>query len=401
MKHLPLFLVLIALPALVQGQNLVPNPSVETCAPCPNGGGQINYATGWSSYAASPDYYHGCGTSNFGSPGPNLAGTQVAAHGTAYFASVIKYSTSYYREHGGVMLSSPLIVGQAYDCVMKVNLTDISQYGGNKMGFLFSTTPSSTVSNFAHVYTNAVLTDKNNWITVSGTFVATQPYQYMAVGNFFDDANTTITPVAGGWYAGAYVNFDSFSVRTVILAPNQVTLHLLDKEDGKVALGWSSQDGHEITSFQLERSMATADEFEPIKTLDVHAEKEYRYVDAPGRYHVPVVYRVRAFDRAGNTHLSNAVEAVLEPSDRLAIDVYPNPVLAGNAATVRFQALGNQDHRLELMDLAGRVLHQTAVPASEASAGTALSTQGLAAGSYLLRVSTEGKQETQTLRVLE
>ena len=298
------------------------------------------------------------------------------------------------------MLTTPLVPGQSYDCSMRVNLADISQYGGNRMGFLFTTTASSTVGNFAHVFTNNVLTDKTNWVLVSGSFVAAAAYTYVMVGNFYDDANTTLTSVTGGSYGGAYVLFDSIIVRpSVVLSHNQVQLHVLDEADGKVALGWHAQADHEIQSFELERSFDGGETFELVGTMDASEGQDYRSVDAPGRFHVPILYRVRSFDASGNTHLSGAVEAMLEPSGRFALDVYPSPVNGGQDVTVRFQALSGDAHRVAVMDLAGRVLIRAEVPAMEAHLGWVLPTSQLAPGAYLIEVSNGAKRETERLLV--
>lgn len=42
----------------------------------------------------------------------------------------------------------------------------------------------------AHVWTDNVITDTTGWTTIFGSFVADSAYKYLAIGNFFDDANT-------------------------------------------------------------------------------------------------------------------------------------------------------------------------------------------------------------------
>ncbi|MEM0999555.1 MAG: T9SS type A sorting domain-containing protein [Bacteroidota bacterium] len=387
---------------LLPAQNLVPNPSLETTSPCPSGGGQINNAASWTSYLNSPDYYHSCGSGNFTTPGPNLGGTQIPADGNAYVAMVCRHSSSYYREHMGAQLISPLVPGQSYNCVMKVSLTDISQYAANRMGFLFTTTPTSAVNNFAHVYTNSIVTDKNGWVTVSGSFTPTVPYSYVIIGNFYNDAGTSINTVAGGWYAGAYYFVDSISVTpSVVLPASQVHLDLLEVRDGRALLGWEAQEDHEISGFVLERSTDGGINFTSRADLTPEAERQqYRYADVPGRYHVPILYRVRSIDRNGNTHLSNTVEVTLAPGGTLAPDLYPNPVVRGVSLTLRFQPLAAADHEVQLTDLLGRQLRTRMVPAEHALEGIEITTSDLSTGTYLVRVKSGSTVETRKFSVV-
>lgn len=402
MKRLSLFLItLLVSLGFASAQNLVPNYSLESTSPCPSGGGQINYATDWTSYMNSPDYFHSCGSGNYTTPGPNLGGTQVPADGNAYCAMVCRHSSAYYREHMGAFLTSPLIPGQSYDCTMKISLTDISQYAANRMGFLFRTTPSSTVGNFAHVYTNSVVTDKNGWVTVSGSFTPTVAYTYVVIGNFYDDANTSISSVTGGWYAGAYYYVDSISVTTsVVLPADQVHLDLLEVRDGRALLGWEADEDHDITSFIVERSLDGGETFEErVEMEPVEGQLQYRFPDAPGRYHVPILYRVRSFDPNGNSHLSNTVEATLEPGGNMSPDLFPNPVTRGESITLRFQPLSSQDHQVRITDLPGRLIREFQVPADQALQGVEITTSELSVGTYLVQVRDGSTSETRKFSV--
>ena len=76
--------ILITLQSVGQ-VNLVPNPSFEDYTQCPTGFDQIDRATGWSSYAASPDYFNSCANSSgaVGVPS-NTWGYQNAKDGNGY-----------------------------------------------------------------------------------------------------------------------------------------------------------------------------------------------------------------------------------------------------------------------------------------------------------------------------
>jgi hypothetical protein len=81
-------------------------------------------------------------------------------------------------------------VGHTYDVSVKISSSDNSKYTSNNFGVKFSTTTNFAIDNTAHVNSTSIVTDKVNWITISGTFVADSNYSYVAIGNFFTDANT-------------------------------------------------------------------------------------------------------------------------------------------------------------------------------------------------------------------
>ena len=385
----------------LSAQNLIPNPSVESTSPCPTSAGQINYAASWASYAASPDYYHSCGSGNYTTPGPNLGGSQVPADGNAYFAAVSKYSTSSYREYAGCMLPAPLVVGQSYDFSMQVSLTDISQYGSDRFGMVLTTGPSVTTGNFAHVYATSVISDRNNWTTISGTFTATQPYTYLFIGNFYDDANTTLTFFAGGgFYAGAYYYADDFSLTTTVVLPSEkLELAHLENQGPKVLLGWEKPEGEDVVKYLLERSLDNGENYEEIAVIEDDPREVLRYSDQPGRYHVPILYRLRSVDVNGHTQLSNLVNTTLEPGTALNLDLYPSPVAAGENLTIRFDPVRTGAHKIEIMDLPGRQVWEHTVTADEIGMGVQFNTGQLAAGTYLVRLTSGNTTEVKKFSI--
>ncbi|MDQ3193161.1 MAG: T9SS type A sorting domain-containing protein [Bacteroidota bacterium] len=179
-------------------QNLVPNPSFEDTVSCPDFPGQVDKAVGWSTYRETPDYFNSCSSSSIVSVPENLAGHQYPSSGNAY-CGFQTFSNSNFREFLGRQLSEPMVIGETYN----VSFKTVRAHGGvvgarcatNKTGIRFSTVPFSfnspaPVDNFAHIYTNDIITDTLNWTTISGTFTADFAYQYIIIGNFFDDNNT-------------------------------------------------------------------------------------------------------------------------------------------------------------------------------------------------------------------
>jgi hypothetical protein len=57
------------------------------------------------------------------------------------------------------------------------------------------------------------LTDKNNWMLVQDTMMASGNEQYMTIGNFMDDTQSGVTFVGGGaGWNSAYYYIDDVSV---------------------------------------------------------------------------------------------------------------------------------------------------------------------------------------------
>lgn len=182
-------------------QNLVGNSSFENHILCPDPSTTVAYSQGWDSYANTPDYFHECATdANYLVPN-NGWGSQNAATDSAYGGFWAYYSVAPdSREFIGRQLSVPLSIGQKYFVSLKLSFAESSNCAVSKLGVHFSTVPFSqanpaTVNNSSHFYTNTIITDVVNWVDVSGSFVADSAYQYIIIGNFFDDANTDTTIV--------------------------------------------------------------------------------------------------------------------------------------------------------------------------------------------------------------
>lgn len=206
-RYVILLLALFSICFLNAQNNLVNNGSFEIYSACPTTLDQVTRATGWSSYSGSPDYFNVCAPPGNLSVPSNGFGYQNAYSGVGY-AGLIAYDIGgFVREIIGSQLSQTLAIGSKYFVSMKVALAEFDavnkQYVPcNKIGIRFSTvsclgsdfpypgTDAAPINNFAHVYTNTIISDTLNWTTVSGSFIADSSYKYVMIGNFFDDANT-------------------------------------------------------------------------------------------------------------------------------------------------------------------------------------------------------------------
>lgn len=221
-------------------QNLVPNPSFEQYDTCPSAASQISYATGWMSFAITPDYFHTCATNSSFSVPYNWFGYQQPASGNAYTGLATKdLPTMNFREYTAIQLTDTLIIGKAYTVSFKANL-GLNLLGPlkpncatNNLGVLFTTYPfywdGTTanyplyVKNFAHILSNQIITDTIGWTTISDTVIADSNYTYMVIGNFFIDSLTSHIKYFDNGYSEcvAYYFIDDVYVGEITTSVNE------------------------------------------------------------------------------------------------------------------------------------------------------------------------------------
>ncbi len=214
--------------------NLVPNHSFEIRDTC-SGLNQVHYPDtgplGWFSAGWTPDYYQMClgSGASFGVP-LSYCCYQSPQDGEA-FAGVITYDQMYgAREYFMTELVEPLIPGQTYYASFYAN----AGWGGSEtypqlwlassgVGLLFTMQarqwevgdPVPMGVGHAQVHYPAILSDTVEWMLVSGSFVADSAYQYVMVGNQFNNAGTDTLHFADfPWNPLAYTLVDNVCVST-------------------------------------------------------------------------------------------------------------------------------------------------------------------------------------------
>ncbi len=195
--------------------NLVPNPSFEVYDTCPAFIGEVNRVQSWFEVSQTPDYFNSC-TSNWTASVPlNGLGYQHAHTGNAYcgMACYAPGSGNLGREYIGTQLIAPLIVGQKYFISFFLSLSGGAGWtlGSNKYGCKFSITPfvynSVLPDNTSFFYSDTIITDTTNWVLINGNFIADSAYNYLALGNFFDNAHTdTMGLVHNSLYSYNYID---------------------------------------------------------------------------------------------------------------------------------------------------------------------------------------------------
>jgi hypothetical protein len=182
--------------SFVSAQNLVPNPSFEEKDSCPTiPWNNIQDVAIWNNPSYGyPKYFHSCDTTNSASVPINLFGNQLAIDGYAYIAlDTYKdggWGTHEVRDYAQVKLTKPLKANKKYYWCFWVSLCDTSAFATNNIGISLSDTlvnqPTSQSLNLP-VYDNhsQVISNKNDWVKLSGNFIAIGGEEYLIIGNFY------------------------------------------------------------------------------------------------------------------------------------------------------------------------------------------------------------------------
>lgn len=237
---------------ILNAQNLVINPSFEnTSSNCANFGGE-GFGTDlldWDNAnsnapgdsCSSPDLFSACNTLPFiGGPSPtnmpnSVLGFQRSRTGTRH-AGIITYAPGLaagctavggdnYREYIQGRLTTPLTAGQTYCVSMYVSLGDQVVWATNNIGVRFTNQQylrdacangNNSLINLTPQlnYTCSPITDTVNWVRIQWNYTATGGEQYFTIGNFYNNANTTVgcNNSSAGTNPYAYYYIDDVSI---------------------------------------------------------------------------------------------------------------------------------------------------------------------------------------------
>jgi len=174
------------------GQNLVPNPSFEQMNNCPTLFGDFSVSDWTKPTQGSPDYFNTCNGGDAGVPN-NILGNQNALSGNAYVGLGVYDTQSVYsyREYVQVHLQQSLNAGQKYWVSFYVSLSDSARYAIQEMGIYFSSSQinqgsmDTTLMMTPQIeFSDGVITDKNTWTKVNGSFMASGNENFIVIGNF-------------------------------------------------------------------------------------------------------------------------------------------------------------------------------------------------------------------------
>ncbi len=398
----PVLLALIILPlsiAVSKAQNLVPNPSFETFTACPTSPAQIVNCTPWfipAGHGGSPDFHHVCGNGTFGVPN-NVFGNQLARTGSGY-AGFVTAQLGTLREYMQVQLTSPLVAGTTYDVEAYVSLSDGSGIGTDGYQFYFSNTPLTGTGSAAIPVTPQVsqtvctnITDKTNWVLVSGSFVAAGGEQYMTVGNFEPNGSTCQSTVAG--WSWNYSYMDDISVSpAVVLSADGLDLIGNWAENGKALLRWSTLTETETDYFELERSKGDMNDFEFVTALDAAGNslnpQYYQSYDLNASPNQSNFYRIKLVNLNGETGYSNTIELKSDPGIPSQVLLYPNVLAKGESSTLDITLNTPEQVEVWLWDELGREIRKWEFSGETGVNQFEIPAAGLGSGYYFLKYRT-------------
>ncbi len=248
LKTLSFFVAALSLSLCVHAQNLVPNPSFENgtalyCDPFTTINFDTCAANWYTPTQGTPDLFsttmpqtcwnfqpNSTYAGGIGLKGPQLPRTGDIMAG--FFAYTIPGFDQ--REYVQVQLTQPLEACRLYRVSFYVSLADSTELSTSRIGAHLSTTAQSLGSDGVlvlnpQIEASSVIDDTTNWVLVVDTIEVPAAYEYLTIGNFYDDANTDTTINSGGSGApgtyGAYYFLDDVAVERVCpevtLGPDQ------------------------------------------------------------------------------------------------------------------------------------------------------------------------------------
>jgi len=125
------------------------------------------------------------------------------------------------REYVQSELSSPMIAGNEYIVEFYVSLADFIEFSVDNVGAYLSVNPVYASNNGPLAYEPQVqfstfIDDTENWVRIADTIVAGDSFNYITIGNFNDDQNTSTQVNEGGGTCigcyGAYYFIDDVSI---------------------------------------------------------------------------------------------------------------------------------------------------------------------------------------------
>lgn len=229
------FIILFAT-QLLSAQNMVFNGDFEQYSSLPDSLSQWRKCVGWTNAggAATTDYYHTMGKGEAKLPESHLAKVSPYSHNAIMgFYTWTKYGD--YREYLQTKLNTPLRIGKKYRLTFWLtngNSNWSNAYSSNHIAACLSTKPL-VQSGITYMNVKPQLEIQGQvwdtvWTQVTLEFLADSAYQYLTIGNFYNDSLTTGV-LHRDRNVGAYYFIDQVELRPV-RAVNKQTLYLCKGE---------------------------------------------------------------------------------------------------------------------------------------------------------------------------
>ncbi len=370
-------LMLLGIANLIFAQNLVPNPSFEavSCVTWPFASEvPISQSPPWTlATNGTADNLNPCHISLFSAPG-NLGGNQIARTGVSYgglftFSGNVWNPPGGYREYIQVQLTSPLTAGTTYNIGFYYSLGEVSQKASNRLGMYVSNGAiGASIIGPLTAYTPqlevpGVMTNSSGWTLLSGLYTATGGENYITIGNFYNDANTTLTVNAGGWANRAYYYIDDVVVEAVSTLPIELLSFISACNKGVTTLKWQTASEINNDYFEIQKSENAID-FHKIGEVSGNGNsnkvQSYSFVDENSSRQT-VYYRLKQVDFNGAYKYSQIITSnCVDENNELSI--YPNPIK--NSFTIKLLKNTTYPLQLEVRDYLGRKIHHQIIVSS-------------------------------------
>jgi gliding motility-associated-like protein len=268
-----IFIIFLLLSDLLQAQSeLVPNGSFESYSTCPISLSAIDfsddiYVDNWlRPSTGSSDFLHACASeASLASIPENFFFQYQFAHsGSGYGGFYLYVIGSVYREYLQVQLTEAMESGECYYVEFYVAPSEIvsavlGSLATDRIGMHLST-ERITLGSFdvgpidvePQIYNpiGFYITDTLNWTKISGIYTAEGGEEWITIGNFFNDDETTAIEFLGGegsivsYYALDDVSIQSLSSLslledTVVCAGETI---LLEGPSGAISYLWNTGD---------------------------------------------------------------------------------------------------------------------------------------------------------------
>jgi hypothetical protein len=219
-------------------QNLVMNPGFEDTIPCLSYTGYplMNAEHWFRPTNGTSDYF--CtqltGCNFFGIP-YNGFGYQPAHGQNSYagFGVFVPAPAVNQREYVTGTLSDSLETGKRYCVSFYASFANNERFYTDDIGAYFCTDTSTLVNYSTNQVLNVIpqvenlqgnmLSDTLNWMLISGSFIAQGGEKFITIGNFRNDANTTVLINPSGFDYASYYYLDDVSVTDCTVGLTEVS----------------------------------------------------------------------------------------------------------------------------------------------------------------------------------
>ncbi len=372
-------------------QNLVPNASFETGAWAQANTGSADWLT----------------TSN-------VFGVQTPHSGIRYMGEAFgNQGGSNFREYIKCTLTSPMTIGSAYYLEMWVSLSDnYGTYACNRHGMALTTT--SPFYNFStgpipltpQVQSLTPLTSQTTWMLVSGTVTATAAFQYLTIGNFFNDANTTYQFVGGNGFTYGYYFMDDIVVQpAVILGECCTSFDVAAVENKNVKLNWTVDRDTEGKIFEVQRSL-DGEVFTQVSAIRLdpqHLETGFEYVDVTAPFNEDLHYRILQNDANGNIRYSEVKSVRLDNEGHGQLNaIYPTLLAADQGFQIDFLRRSAEGLlNVQVTDAVGRVVYDRDHATVGGLNNLWVLPGNLHSGTYVVTITGDGTRESGKIQVIQ